>query len=364
MRYTLGMHIFFFVKVFLIIVVGLWLLIMLYERLFIVGKVYQGDNVKNFKDGEFLTPEFTDIDKSFRDVLKWNFSNDVRVPWDEPYTTDTITLTPFDASASKIRATFINHATVLVETKDYALLTDPIFTKRASPFSFMGPARHHDPYVPLTDIPRLDYVLISHAHYDHLSAASIARIEEKFKPIYITPLNNSQFIEEAGVPKERIIELETQERYSDSAKDFSVTLETAKHWSARGFSDRKRYLWGSFVIESAERRIFFAGDTGYDTHFSQIKDRQGKIDLALLPIGAYEPRWFMKEHHMNPEEAVQAAKDLGEPAVIGIHFGTFRLTNEGRYEPEQHTKEALNKSPYGNTFLVPTIQNGLQVEVK
>ncbi len=358
------MNIIFFFKVFLLTVICLWLLVLIYERLFIAGKVYKGEKVTHFRDGQFLTPTFTDIDKTFRDLLKWNFSKDKPVAWSEPYGTDTISLTPFDADSSDVRATFINHATVLIETEKYTLLTDPIFTKRASPFSFMGPARHHDPYVPLSDITSLDYVLISHAHYDHLSVETIRMIEKRFQPVYITPLNNGQFIERTGVPKERIIELDTALEYVDAKKDFRVVLETAKHWSARGFSDRKRYLWGSFVLESANQRIYFAGDTGYDAHFTDIKNKYGSIDLAILPIGAYEPRWFMKEHHMNPEEAIQAGRDLGEPAVISIHFGTFKLTNEGRYDPERHTKEALATTPYGNTFLVPTIANGLQVELK
>jgi L-ascorbate metabolism protein UlaG (beta-lactamase superfamily) len=357
----LVMNFIFLIKVFLITVIVLVLLIILFERLILVGKIYAGNKTTYFKEGLFSFTEYPEPEKGFADILKWNTERN-STPWNEPYTTDTISLTPFDADSFKVRSTFINHATVLIETKEYRLLTDPIFSKRVSPFSFIGPARHHDPYLPLKEIPSLDFVLISHAHYDHLSIESIKMIEEYFSPIYVTPLNNGQFIEQAGVPRNRIVEVNLFETFEQAG--LRITLEKAKHWSARGFSDRKRYLWGSFMIETADKNIYFSGDTGYDTHFKEIKEKYQRVDMAFIPIGAYEPRWFMKDYHMNPEEAVTAGKDLGEPAVMGIHFGTFKITDEGRHDPERHTKEALKKTPYGNTFLVPTIQNGLQIELQ
>jgi L-ascorbate metabolism protein UlaG (beta-lactamase superfamily) len=351
------MNLMFALKVFLIVVVGLWLLIILFERLFLVGKPYRGTSVAQMGD-EFFMPGLVTNDKTRADLLRWTFGNDVTVSWDEPYTTDTLSLESL-SSTTAVRATFINHATVLLESDAVTIITDPIFSMRASPLSFAGPRRHHDPYIPVSALSRLDYVLISHAHYDHLSLESIRMIEERFSPTYITPLNNGQFIMRAGVPKERIVELDLYGTFESTA--LRTTLDRAQHWNVRGFSDRNRYLWGSFIIEMGDKKIFFAGDTGYAAHFTDIKNTYLSFDLALLPIGAYEPRWFMKTQQMNPDDAIQAGKDLGEPPVMGIHFGTFKITNEGRHDPERHTLEALREHPYKNQFLVPTIKNGLQI---
>jgi L-ascorbate metabolism protein UlaG (beta-lactamase superfamily) len=297
-------------------------------------------------------------DKSWSDMRKWRNSDEGKVEWTEPYSTETIEYEPLGASTS-VRATFINHATVLLESTSTTIITDPIFAKRASPFQFAGPMRHHDPYLALTSIPKLDFVLISHAHYDHLSIPSIKLIEERFSPTYVVPKNNAQFVLRAGVPTSRIIELDVFETRSFEEKGLSLTLERAKHWVMRGFGDRNRYLWGSFVISLEDVRIYFADDA----HFRDIGEKYGPFDLALLPIGAYAPRWFMKDSHMNPEEAVQAASDLGTSHAMGIHFGTFKLTDEGRHDPERDTKNALASSTFSGTFLVPTLENGLTLTV-
>lgn len=354
------MNILFALKVFFLVVIGLWVLILLFERFILVGRPYSGTSLY-LNDGRFEVPGLITNDKEPRDIFRWVFGKNTDVAWDELYTTDTLPLLPL-ASTTKVRATFINHATVLIESASTTLITDPIFSTRVSPFSFVGPKRHHDPYVPLEKIQSIDIVLISHTHYDHLSIESIRMIEERFSPLYITPLNNGQFIERAGVQKERIIELDLFGTYETHG--VKATLEKAQHWNVRGFSDRNRYLWGSFVIEIDGKKIFFAGDTGYSSHFTEIKDKYGQFDLAFLPIGAYEPRWFMKTQHMNPTDALQAAKDLGEPPVMGIHFGTFKITTEGRHDPERDTLKALTEVPYQNQFLVPTIQNGLQIELQ
>lgn len=330
-----------------------------YGYFFVAGARYGGTST-HLSNGVFSVDSVAVEEKSSRDFMKWSFGNDVRVPWDEPYTHDVFPLTPYNETQSA-RVTFINHATTLIETPGLTLMTDPQFARRASPVSFIGPARHHDPYVRLSDIPKLDAVLISHNHYDHLSIESIAMIEERFTPHYFVPLNNGQFVARAGVPTERITELDVGG--SSTLEDTRITLEPARHWSARGFRDRNRYLWGSFMIETPKTRIYFAGDTGYGPHFSALKEKYGQIDIALLPIGAYEPRWFMQQMHMNPEDARTSAEDLGNPQVMGIHFGTFKLTNEGRHDPEKHMKEVLEGRPYKNIFLVPTITNGLQIEL-
>jgi L-ascorbate metabolism protein UlaG (beta-lactamase superfamily) len=273
-------------------------------------------------------------------------------------------------STSTVKATFINHSTVLIEHDGIHIITDPIFTKRASPVTFAGPRRFHDPYMQLKEIPSLDLVLISHNHYDHLSLDTIKLIEKAHKPLYIVPLNNAQFLKRVKVPDERIVELATFDQWSfapDKSKvqheSVLITLDKAQHWSTRSSFDRNRYLWGSYIIEIGGKKIFFAGDTGYNSHFKEIKQRYGVIDLALLPIGAYEPRWFMREQHMNPYDAVIAAKDMEIQNAMGIHFGTFMLTDEGRSDPEKDLKEAVEKENFKGEFLVPNPTNGLVVEL-
>lgn len=349
----------YFVTTFVIIVGALFLGAFLVSYS-LTGSTYHGAENEYFKDGEFFMPGLSANDKSFKDVLTWMWGQRQDVAWSEAYTTDTVSYTPM-ASSSSVRATFINHATVLIESKDLTLITDPIFTKRASPFSFLGPIRHHDPYLPLSAIPKLDIVLISHSHYDHLSLDSIKQVEEKFAPHYVVPLNNGQFLMRAGVPKERITELGLSTSYQE--KDATITLEKAQHWTSRGMSDRNRYLWGSYVISIGGKTLYFAGDTGYNTHFSEVQEKYGDVDLAFIPIGAYEPRWFMKTQHLNPPEAVQAAKDLGAGSAMGIHFGTFKLTDEGRYDPEKDLLKALEESEYDGQFLVPTPSSGLTVSI-
>jgi L-ascorbate metabolism protein UlaG (beta-lactamase superfamily) len=331
------------------------------DHFYLSGKVYRGSSPL-WHGERFVMPDVTFANKRLGDVLSWTMGERKNVPWNEPYGTGTIAYTPFDTTAYTLRSTFINHATVLIESTSTRILTDPVFSKRASPFSFIGPARHHDPYLALTQIPHLEYVVISHAHYDHLSIPSVRMIEAQFSPHYVVPLNNAQFIMRAGVPIERITELDLYETYTGEDGTL-ITLERAKHWSARSFKDRSRYLWGSFVIQLAGKQVFFAGDTGYGPHFKKIVEAHGTFDLALLPIGAYEPQWFMKDAHMNPKEALEAQEDLGLPPAMGIHFGTFKLTDEGRHDPETDLSQTYRALKRTTPFLVPTLKNGLSLPI-
>jgi len=325
----------------------------------LAGSPYFGKESAHIQNGVFKIPGLTEDNKGFKDVMAWQFNTRNNKKWDQPYSTETV---PYAAPSSSelTKVTFINHATVLSENEELSIITDPIFSKYASPFPYIGPKRHHDPYVPLADIPKLDVVLISHNHYDHLSLESIRQIESSFSPQYIVPLNNGQFLQRAGVPSERIVELDLYEKCT--YKNSVFTLEKAQHWSSRSGTDRNRYLWGSFMIETQGKRLFFAGDTGYNSHFKELKNKYQTIDAAIIPIGAYVPEWFMKTQHMNPADAVLAATELGVSKAIGIHFGTFKLTDEGRHDPELATKAALKHHNFTNEFLVPTIENGISIE--
>jgi L-ascorbate metabolism protein UlaG (beta-lactamase superfamily) len=227
--------------------------------------------------------------------------------------------------------TFIGHATFLIQTASGHILTDPMFGRRAGPWNFAGPQRVRPPAVRFEDLPPIAVVLLSHNHYDHCDILSLRRLAARFDPLVVTPLGNGRLVRSAGI--RRIEELDWW--HTSQASPLPITVTPAHHFSARGILDRNRALWGGFMMAIGERRLYFAGDTAYAPIFRDIRQRLGPIDLALLPIGAYEPRWFMRSVHMNPDEAVQAHQDLGALESIGMHYGTFQLTTEGIDDPEQ-----------------------------
>jgi L-ascorbate metabolism protein UlaG (beta-lactamase superfamily) len=232
--------------------------------------------------------------------------------------------------------TFIGHASFLIQTASGNILTDPVYSERASPVTFAGPRRVRLPAVRFDDLPAISLVLLSHNHYDHCDLRTLRKIEASFHPLVVTPLGNGRLLRSGGI--QRIEELDWWQEAATSP--LPIRLTPAQHFSARTPFDRNRALWGGFMIALAGLRIFCAGDSGYGPHFTQIHERCGAPDLALLPIGAYEPRWFMKDIHMNPAEAVQAHLDLGAAQSIGMHFGTFQLTLEAIDAPAIALAEA------------------------
>lgn len=232
--------------------------------------------------------------------------------------------------------TFVGHSTFLIQTRAGNVLTDPMFSARASPLPFVGPRRVRAAAIRLEDLPQISIVLLSHNHYDHCDLPTLRALRRRFDPQVITPLNNGRFARKARI--RRVEELDWWQQTTSSP--VHVTATPAQHFSARTPFDRNRALWSGFVVEIERRRIFFAGDSGYAPHFREVRERFGEIDLALLPIGAYEPRWFMKDIHMDPREAVLAHLDLGARQSVGMHFGTFQLTTEGIDEPLAGLKTA------------------------
>jgi L-ascorbate metabolism protein UlaG (beta-lactamase superfamily) len=241
---------------------------------------------------------------------------------------------PLDGSAAVV--TFVGHATFLIQTAAGNILTDPMYSDRAGPLNRSGPRRVRQPAVRFDDLPRVDTVLLSHNHYDHCDLATLRKLAARFDPLVVTPLGNAALVRSAGI--RQVEELDWWQGAGTSA--MPVTLTPAHHFSARTPFDRNRALWGGFVVEVAGSRLYFAGDTAYVPFFREVRQRLGPIDLALLPIGAYEPRWFMRSVHMNPAEAVQAHLDLESRQSIGMHFGTFQLTTEGIDDPIRALEEA------------------------
>jgi L-ascorbate metabolism protein UlaG (beta-lactamase superfamily) len=235
------------------------------------------------------------------------------------------------AATNHFAVTWIGHATALVQIGAVNVLTDPHFSERASPVQWMGPRRWQPPGIALAELPRIDVVLISHNHYDHLDEASVRALNAQpgGPPLFVVPLGVERWLAGVGITNVRALD------WWDKTEAAGVTIHMTpvQHWSRRTLADTNATLWGGYVVEGRaegrQRRVFFAGDTGYSAqHFKDVGARFGPLDLALLPIGAYEPRWFMRTQHVDPEEAVQIHKDLRAHRSIGIHWGTFQLTDE------------------------------------
>ena len=257
-----------------------------------------------------------------------------RTPW--PPRIDEPPRLPPPRQGADAAITFIGHSTFLIQTAAGNILTDPMYSLRAGPFNVVGPRRVRQPAVRFDDLPRIAIVLLSHNHYDHCDRHTLRMLAERFDPIVMTPLGNGALVRSAGI--RRVEELDWWQEAKTAA--LPITLTPAHHFSARTPFDRNRALWGGFTVVAGGARIYFAGDTAYAPFFRELPQRLGRIDLALLPIGAYEPRWFMRAVHMNPAEAVQAHLDLGALESIGMHFGTFQLTTEGIDEPLRGLEDA------------------------
>jgi L-ascorbate metabolism protein UlaG (beta-lactamase superfamily) len=246
------------------------------------------------------------------------------------------------ANRTATTVTWIGHATVLLQVAGLNILTDPVWSERASPFTFVGPKRWVPPALPLADLPPIDIVLVSHNHYDHLDEATVVQLagQPGGPPRFYVPLGVDAWFRERGLPVHAT--MDWWDRQDDGP--LAVHFVPAQHWSARSWWDRNETLWGGFVVEAPGFRFIYTGDTGYSPDFSDIRRRYGAFDLAAMPIGSYEPRWFMGPVHVNPAEAVQIHRDLGAARSLGVHWGTFLLTDEPLDEPPRKLDEALAAS--------------------
>jgi L-ascorbate metabolism protein UlaG (beta-lactamase superfamily) len=257
-----------------------------------------------------------------------------RTPW--PTRIDEPPRRPPGLDGAAAVVTFIGHATFLIQTIAGNILTDPMYSERAGPLNVLGPRRVQQPAVLFDDLPSIALVLLSHNHYDHCDLPTLRKLAKRFDPLVVTPVGNGALATKSGI--RRVEELDWWQESKESA--LRIALTPAQHFSARTPFDRNRALWGGFMLTMDGARIFFAGDTAYADFFGDVRHRLGPIDLALLPIGAYEPRWFMQAVHMNPAEAVQAHLDLEAAESVGMHFGTFQMTTEGIDEPLRALEDA------------------------
>jgi L-ascorbate metabolism protein UlaG (beta-lactamase superfamily) len=242
-----------------------------------------------------------------------------------------------------MRVTFINHATTLIQMDGLNLLTDPIWSKRCSPVAFAGPARKRPPGIRFEDLPAIDAIFISHNHYDHMDLPTLERLRDsRGQPRVFVGLGNKAFLESQGIPN--VTELDWWES-RELAPGVRVTAVPVQHFSNRGVADRNHTLWTGFVFSGPSGNAFFAGDTGFGPHFKAIGEAFGRLRLAVLPIGAYKPEWFMSPVHESPAEAVQAQRELGAETAVAMHFGTFALADDGQDEPVDALNIELQNHP-------------------
>lgn len=303
-------------------------------------------------DGDYRN-NYTHHEPTFRDFIRWAREH-------RRAKVDPVRFAVDPDAAAKLRAvgdgdraaTWIGHSTFLLQLDDVRILTDPHFTDRASPVRFAGPRRTTRPGVEIDDLPSIDAIVISHNHYDHLDKGSIRALLDRpaarrsaaapggaapTQPVVFVPAGLGATLESWGA--ERVVELDWWQ--AAPFGDLTLTAVPVQHFSARTPFDRNRTLWAGWVIEDvADRRVFFAGDTGYSSDFRDIRSRLGAMDLSLIPIGAYDPRWFMGPMHVDPEEAVEIHLDLESRLSIGMHWGTFILTDEPMREPAERLAAA------------------------
>ncbi len=296
-----------------------------------VNRYYQGPPSDHFDGTHFFIPGHTTANCT-SDFWKWKLNGERRA-WPRRVENDMAGQVSNRVEGDGLTVTFIGHATVLIQVGGVNILTDPFFSKRASPVQFAGPKRVRDPGIALADLPDIDAVLVSHNHYDHMDLPSLRRLHDRHEPRVITPLGNGAIIAGSRRPV-KVEEADWGDRL-DLGTGVAVHLTPSQHWSKRTLHDRNMALWCAFVIETPGGPVYFAADTGYGegAHFRQVRERFGPLRQAILPIGAYEPRWFMKTMHMNPEDAVRAYCDLGAPPSLGMHHGTIQLTDEAIDQP-------------------------------
>ena len=316
---------------------------------------YKGPVSPHFDGSEFHN-QVEQEEHGFGDFLSWMWNREPG-PWHEITDAEYGPRPP--ARGNSLRATFVNHATVLVQTRELNILTDPIWSERASPVSWAGPKRVRPPGIRFEDLPKVDVVIISHCHYDHMDLATLKRLYERDHPLFLVGLGNASILEGEGIEGVKELDWWQGVKVGDAT---TITGVPAQHFSMRWIGDRNERLWLGYVIETAEGKVYFAGDTGMGPQFEQIYERFGPMRLSMLPIGAYLPRWFMASVHLNPHDAVLAHRQLHSQTTMGIHFGTFRLADDGQFDAIHDLESARVEEHLGaDEFWVLGFGEGRQV---
>ncbi|MCP1199747.1 MBL fold metallo-hydrolase [Notoacmeibacter sp. MSK16QG-6] len=303
------------------------------------NRYYEGPVSDHFDGERFFNPG-SPMTTDLGDFVRMRFKNE-SADWPQSFPAGPADQPPSRVEGTGLRVSFVGHATFLLQMAGLNILTDPVWSDRASPLSFTGPKRVNNPGIAFEDLPPIDLVLLSHNHYDHMDEATIMRLVEQHNPRFIVPLGNDAIVRSFAPD----IDVEAFDWGDELALSSDVTLQfhQAHHWSARGVKDRRMALWAAFSLRTPAGNIYFSGDTGYagGEHFRTARRAAGPFRLALLPIGAYDPRWFMSYSHQDPAEAVIALDDLGAEQALAYHWGTFKLTGEPVDEPPALLSKAL-----------------------
>lgn len=301
------------------------------------NRYHDGPPTDHFDGTRFFNPGQPTTDRGLGAVLRWKLAG-AAATW--PRSVPVVPAVP-DARSEGLCVTMVGHASLLIQAGGVSILTDPVWSTRASPFRHIGPRRVTAPGIAFDDLPPIDMVVLSHGHYDHLDLETLRRLHARHDPIMAMPLGNDRIIRRV-IPNARCVTADWWDR-RDLGQGVSATLTPAHHWSNRWPGDARMMLWGGHYIETPAGSLWFVGDTGYGDGriFGQVRERLGCPDVALIPIGAYAPRWFMADQHVDPSEAVRIFTDVGAGQALGIHWGTFQLTDEEREAPVRELSTAL-----------------------
>ncbi len=316
----------------------------------------------HFDGREFHNLDGAPAGASLTDLLRWKFLGGRAASWPQLPPVEALPpALPTHLGPGETTATFVGHSTFLLQFADgLNVLTDPVWSDRVSPVTFAGPRRARPPALAFDALPPVQLVLVTHGHYDHLDLATLRRLDERFNPLFLTGLGNHAYLRKHGL--RQVEELDWWQ--SHHFPGLEITFTPAQHWSKRSAGKQNTTLWGGFWLRSGDLRIFFAGDSGLGRHFATIRERLGTPELAFLPIGAYEPRWFMRVQHMNPEDAVQAHRTLGSHRSVAMHFGTFQLTDEAVDQPVIDLAAALQAAQIDPAdFVVPRFGETIRAKI-
>jgi L-ascorbate metabolism protein UlaG (beta-lactamase superfamily) len=320
------------------------------------GPGHRGAPSDHFDGRHFFNPG-APTGRSFADFLRWQRTRRAS-PWPQWRANPPVAAAPGAPAADEMAVTFINHVTFLIQLPGLNILTDPVYCERASPVQWAGPRRVHAPGLAWQQLPALDLVFVSHNHYDHMDLSTLRRLRQAHAPLFLTGLGNASFLRQQGITP--VVELDWWEQ--TSLRGAQLTFTPAQHWSTRGSGTRNHTLWGGLWIATPEHSLYFAADTGYAPWFAQLRQRLGAPEVALLPIGAYEPRWFMRDQHMNPSDAVKALADCGAQQALAHHHGTFQLTDEAIDAPVTALGAALDEAKIPRERFA-TLKPGQVVEI-
>lgn len=325
-----------------LIILGVIILLVIVSAV-VIGYVvsaprYRGPVSDHFDGNAFFTPG-APSPKGFREVVGWQLNHERTQPWGTFHGDQPGPAPPARVPGSAVRVTFVNHSTVLLQFDGLNVLTDPIYEKRVSPFQFAGPARNSPPGIRFDDLPKIDVLLLSHNHWDHLEIGTVVKLCARDQPRVYCPLGVKAFLDQQGCRNVTEMDWRQSVVYDPGT---TIHCAPAQHFSGRGLFDRNGTLWAGYVIENKSvGKLYFAGDSGYGPHFKAIGEQFGPLQLALIPIGAYKPNWFMSPVHCNPAEAVRIHDDVRSEQSVAIHFGTFPLADDGETEPVEDLRKAL-----------------------